>query len=76
MKTMQCDPLVADRCNARKAAIDNTVVASLAATGFGLTALCIGEKRGYISRSDAKARVPLSVMPLTAAHMACSRTPK
>jgi hypothetical protein len=49
--------LVKDRCNARKAASDNTIVASIAATGFGLTALCIGDMRGYISRSEAKARV-------------------
>jgi hypothetical protein len=33
------------------------IVASIAATGFGLTALCIGHKRGYISRSDAGGRV-------------------
>jgi hypothetical protein len=32
-------------------------VASIAATGFGLTALCIGEKRGYISLPDAHERV-------------------
>ena len=49
--------LVKDRCNARKAASDNTIVASIAATGFGLTALCIGDMRGYISRGEAKARV-------------------
>jgi hypothetical protein len=49
--------LVKDRCNARKAASDNTIVASIAATGFGLTALCIGDMRGYISRAEAKARV-------------------
>src|SRR4051794_15191384 len=38
----QADPetgLVKDRCNVR--ASDNGVVASIAATGFGLTALCI-----------------------------------
>ena len=33
------------------------IVASIAATGFGLTALCIGHKRGYISLSDAGGRV-------------------
>jgi hypothetical protein len=49
--------LVKDRCNARKAATDNSIVASIAATGFGLTALCIGDMRGYISRAEAKARV-------------------
>jgi len=49
--------LVKDRCNAHKAATDNTIVASIAATGFGLTALCIGDMRGYISRAEARARV-------------------
>src|SRR5437879_1423206 len=49
--------LVKDRCNARKAASDNSTVASIAATGFGLTALCIGDLRGYISRADARNRV-------------------
>jgi hypothetical protein len=33
------------------------IVASIAATGFGLTALCIGHKRGYISLSNVAARV-------------------
>jgi hypothetical protein len=33
------------------------IVASIAATGFGLTALCIGHKRGYISPSNARGRV-------------------
>jgi hypothetical protein len=47
--------LVKDRCNVRSN--DSVVVASIAATGFGLTALCIGEKRGFISLSDARARV-------------------
>jgi hypothetical protein len=46
--------LVKDRCNVR--ANDETVVASIAATGFGLTALCIGEKRGWISSAEAEAR--------------------
>ena len=49
--------LVKDRCNARKASTDNAVVASIAATGFGLTALCIGEKRGYLSLTEARTRV-------------------
>ena len=49
--------LVKDRCNARKAATDNSTVASIAATGFGLTALCIGERRGFLSRSEARQRV-------------------
>jgi len=40
----QTDPqtgMTRDRCNTR--INDNNVVASIAATGFGLTALCIGE---------------------------------
>jgi hypothetical protein len=49
--------LVKDRCNARKASTDKGVVASIAATGFGLTALCIGDRRGFISRSEARQRV-------------------
>jgi hypothetical protein len=47
--------LVRDRCNVRTNS--NTVAASIAATGFGLTALCIAEKRGYIPLSDARDRV-------------------
>ena len=46
-----------DRCNARKAATDSTTVASIAATGFGLTAICIADKRGFIPHSDARQRV-------------------
>jgi hypothetical protein len=54
----QADPesgLVKDRCQVRST--DTSIVASIASTGFGLTALCIGEKRGYISLSDALHRV-------------------
>jgi hypothetical protein len=47
--------LVKDRGNVRSA--DSSIVASIAATGFGLTALCIGEKRGYIPSADARNRV-------------------
>ena len=47
--------LVKDRCDVR--AKDHSVVASIAATGFGLTALCIGEKHRFISLSEARARV-------------------
>ncbi len=32
-------------------------MASIAATGFGLTALCIGEKRGYVTHEAARAQV-------------------
>lgn len=47
--------LVRDRCNVLKN--ENSVVASIAATGFGLTALCIAQERGFISLSDARDRV-------------------
>ena len=47
--------LVRDRCNVRTA--DNSVVASIAATGFGLTAICIAAKRGYIAVPEARGRV-------------------
>jgi hypothetical protein len=46
--------LVKDRSAVRGS--DNTVVASIAATGFGLTALCVGEQRGFVSRSEARGR--------------------
>jgi hypothetical protein len=47
--------LVKDRCNVL--AKDTSLAASIASTGFGLTAFCIGEKRGFVSRSDARSRV-------------------
>lgn len=47
--------LVKDRCHVRSD--DFGIVSSIASTGFGLTALCIGEKRGYISPADARQRV-------------------
>ena len=47
--------LIKDRCNARTN--DTGVVASIASTGFGLTAICIAEKRGFVSRQDARVRV-------------------
>jgi hypothetical protein len=46
--------LTKDRCNVMSN--DTTVVASIAATGFGLTALCIGQKRGFVSLRDARER--------------------
>ena len=46
--------LVKDRCNVHIA--DEGIVASIAATGFGLTALCIGDQRGFISTSAALER--------------------
>jgi len=51
--------LIRDRCNLRRA--DRGVVASIAATGFGLTALCIGQTNGWISVHDARARVIASL---------------
>src|SRR6202789_1172603 len=47
--------MVKDRCNVH----DNNqkVAASIAATGFGLTALCIGEQRNFISTDAALERV-------------------
>ena len=46
--------LTRDRCNVRSS--DTGVLGSIAATGFGLTALCIGEKRGYVSFVQARER--------------------
>jgi hypothetical protein len=46
--------LVRDRCNVRQP--DKSDLGSIASTGFGLTALCIGDKRGYISHNEARAR--------------------
>ena len=36
---------------------DTRIISSIAATGFGLTALCIGDSRGYGVSSDIKERV-------------------
>jgi hypothetical protein len=47
--------LVKDRCTVR--GNDSSTVASIAATGFGLTALCIGDHLGLVSRNDARERV-------------------
>jgi hypothetical protein len=47
--------LIKDRCNVR--VTDTSTAASIASTGFGLTAICIGEKRGFVSYSDARVRV-------------------
>ena len=47
--------MVKDRCNVRTER--PALAASIAATGYGLTALCIGEHRGYISRDLALERV-------------------
>ncbi len=47
--------LIKDRCNVR--AKDTSTVASIASTGFGLTAICIGHKRGFIPYEQARVRV-------------------
>jgi hypothetical protein len=47
--------LIKDRCNVRTS--DTSAAASIASTGFGLTAICIAEKRGFVSRADARSRV-------------------
>jgi hypothetical protein len=46
--------LVKDRSKA--SGNDKRTIASIAATGFGLTALCIAEKRGFIARGPALER--------------------
>ncbi len=47
--------LVKDRCNVH--GNDKTTVASIAATGFGLTAICIADERRWISTYKARERV-------------------
>jgi hypothetical protein len=47
--------MVQDRCDLR-GGIPGTV-ASIAATGFGLTAICIAEKRGFVTRAAALERL-------------------
>jgi len=54
--------LVKDRCNTRTN--DTGIVASIAATGFGLTALCIGDRRGFVPRSAALERVRATLRSL------------
>jgi hypothetical protein len=51
--------LIKDRCNVRTQ--DTSVAASIASSGFGLTAICIAEKRGFISRAEARLRVVKSL---------------
>jgi hypothetical protein len=46
--------MVKDRCNVHNTS--QPAAASIAATGFGLTALCIGEQRGFIPTADALER--------------------
>jgi hypothetical protein len=47
--------LTKDRANVRDG--DRNILASIAATGFGLSAICIAEKRGFISSPQARDRV-------------------
>ena len=47
--------LTKDRANVRNG--DKNVLASIAATGFGLSAICIAEKRGFVPRAEARDRV-------------------
>jgi hypothetical protein len=51
--------LVKDRCKVNEP--DHTMVASIAATGFGLSALCIGHKRGYVGFDEARDRALLTL---------------
>jgi hypothetical protein len=55
----QADPntgLVRDRCNV-VAPDKNNSLGSIAALGFGLTAICIGVKRGFVPYAEARGRV-------------------
>ena len=47
--------LTKDRTDVRNG--DRNTLASIAATGFGLTALCIAERRGFLSHEQARDRV-------------------
>jgi len=47
--------MVKDRCNVQNGS--QGAAASIAATGFGLTALCIGENRGFLPSAPALERV-------------------
>ena len=47
--------LVLDR--ARSAGREDRQIASIAATGFGLSAMCIAESRGYLKEPEARAQV-------------------
>lgn len=54
----QADPrtgLVLDRAHTDGTPVNE--VASIASTGFGLTALCIGAERGFLPRDEAAARI-------------------
>jgi hypothetical protein len=55
--------LVKDRCNVR-VGTDDGIVASIAATGFGLTAICIADEEGFILRDQAVERVTTTLRSL------------
>ena len=55
--------LVKDRCNVR-IGTDNGIVASIAATGFGLTAICIADEEGFVLRDQAVERVTTTLRSL------------
>jgi hypothetical protein len=48
--------MVKDRCNVHKGG-NQGIASSIAATGFGLTAICIAEQRGFVASADALERV-------------------
>ena len=55
----QADPhtgMIRDRCNVIKPDPTN-LLGSTAATGFGLTAICIGRQRGFVSQAEVEERV-------------------
>ena len=61
----QTNPLtgiIKDRCDLE--GNDQGIVGSIAATGFGLTALCIAQKRGFVSLQDARNRVLVTLRSL------------
>lgn len=49
--------LVRDRSLADSARPDKRIIASSAATGFGLAGLCIAAERGWIGRAEARERI-------------------
>jgi len=54
--------LIKDRADA--SGYDSYTVSSIASVGFGLTALCIGDSRGYVSHTAARDRVALTLTTL------------
>ena len=52
--------LIKDRCNVRGK--DTSTAASIASSGFGLTAICIAHQRGFISWEQARERVLRSLL--------------